>query len=235
MTLGEVGVPLILVTIPEGSRLCNIAPSATAGITRKLHIQLTSCTTSLPMTHTDAAYEMTTSVLKTPVQVGQKFVHQKTHGTRPQVENGPSATLLLPILRSILGLLTTKEPLPIYNVKGDRIGGKKRRAGIGTTVAVRAGGQTTHGRRGKVVIQIVNIMTGSVGIFKATVLNAMQKTEHGSLLPRGSHRRGAVGAIRASVIRATSASKIETGIAEVVGKVAITISKNEISDLTIVT
>jgi hypothetical protein len=128
-----------------------------------------------------------------------------------------------------------KGPLSIYNVKGGRTGVRKQRAGIGTTGGARAGARTTHGSRDKVVTPVANKMIGNVGIFKVTVLNAIQKTGHGSLLRRGNHRRGAVSVIKASAIKTTDAFRIGTGMVEVAEKVATTTSRDEISDLTIVT
>jgi hypothetical protein len=158
MILGEVGALLIPVTTHEESRLCNIAPLPTAGITPMPLIQHTNYTTSPPMIPIAVAFEMTTSAQKTPAAAGQKFVRQRTHGILPQVEIGPSATYLLPTLQSTPGLLTEDAPLPIYNVKGDRTGDRKGKVGIGTTGAARVGGRTTHGSRDKAVTLVANTM-----------------------------------------------------------------------------
>jgi hypothetical protein len=180
-------------------------------------------------------FEMTTSAPKTPAPAGQKFVRQRTHGILPQVESGASAMYLLPTLQSTPGLLTEDDPLLIYNVKGDRTGGRKGRVGIGTTGEARAGGRTTHGSRDKTANLVASIMNGSVGISKMIGLNVTQKTGHGSHLRRGSHRRKLAGEIRVSAIRTIGATRIETETAEVVERVATVINRGGISDLTTVT
>ena len=233
--LGEVGALLIPVTTHEESRLCNIAPLTTAGITLMPLIQHTNHTTSPPMIPIAVEPEMITFAQKTPAAAGQKFVHQRTHGILPQVESGPSAMYLLPTPQSTPGLLTEGDLLLTYNVKGDRTGGKKGRVGTGTTGEARAGERTIHGSRDKAATLIANIMNGSVGKSKMTGLNATQKTGHGSHLRRGNRRRKVVGEIRASAIRTIGATRIETETAEVVERVATAINRGGISGLTIVT
>jgi hypothetical protein len=233
--LGGVGALLIPVTTHEESRLCNIAPLPTAGITPMPLIQHTNHTTSPPMITIAVEFEMTTSAQKTPAPAGQKFVRQRTHGILPQVESGPSAMYLLPTLQSTPGLLMEDDLLLIYNVKGDRTGGRKGRVGIGTTGEARVGGRTTHGSRDKAATLVANRLNGSVGNSKMTGLNAAQKTGHGSRLRRGNHRRKVVGEIRDSAIRTIGATKIETETAEVVERVGSVINRDGISDLTTVT
>jgi hypothetical protein len=235
MTPGEVGVLLTLVTIPEESRLCNITLLATAGITPKPHIQPTNFTTSPPMIPITAPCETIISVLKTHVAVGRKFVRQKTHDIHPQEESGPSATLRLLTPLSAPGPTIAKEPPSTYNVMTDRIGGMKGRTGIGMMAAARVGGRMTHGSPDKVVTLAAKIPIGSVGIFKMTVLNATQKTGHGSLLRHGNHHRGAVGAGKASALRTTDATRIGIGVAGGAKKVVTVTSNDGISDLMIVT
>jgi hypothetical protein len=167
--------------------------------------------------------------------VGQKFIRLKTPGILLRVENGPSATLHLPTPQLAPGPPMTKGPLSTYNVKVDRIGGRRGRAGIGTMGAATAGGRTTRGSRDMVVTLVANITTGSVGIFKTTALNETRKTERGSLLRRGNHRRGAVGVGKASAIRTTGVTRIGTGVVGEAKRVATITSKDGISDLTIVT
>lgn len=233
MTPGEIGALLILVTIREESRPCNIVLLTTAGITPKLHIQPTSFTTFPPMTPIAAAYEMTTST-KTPVPVGRKSIHRKNHGILPRVESGPSATFRLPTLQSALGPPIAKGPLSSYNVKEEQTGDRRGRAGIGTMGAARVGGRTTHGSQGKVATTAASLMIGSVGIFKMTALNATQKTAYGSLLRRGNHRHGVRGVAKAIAIRTTDATRIGTGVAGAGKKIGITTNKDGISDLMIV-
>jgi hypothetical protein len=67
VTLGDVGVLLIPVTIRKESRLYNIARKRQLASPRKPRIQLMSCTTFPPTTYIDTAYTVTTSALKTPV------------------------------------------------------------------------------------------------------------------------------------------------------------------------
>ena len=233
--LGEVGALLIPVTTHEQSRLCNIAPLPTAGITLMPLIQHTNHTTSPPMIPIAVVFEMTTSAQKTPAAAGQKFVRQRIHGIHPQVESGLSATYPLPTPQLTPGLLTEDDPLPIYSVKGDRTGGRKERAGIGTTGEARAGGRTTHGNQDRVVTLVANPMNGSVGISKMTALNVTQKTGHGNLLRRGNRRRKPAGEIRVSAIRTIGGTKIETETVGVVERVATVINRDGISDLTTVT
>ena len=235
MTLGEVGVLLTLVTIREETRLFNIAPLATAGTIRKSHILPTSFITSPPMIPIAVAHGKTTSALKTLGAVGRKLVPLKTHGILLRVENGQSATFRLPTPQLTPGLPMAKGLLSICNVKADRIGGRKVRAGTGMMGAARVGGRTTRGSPDKVVTLAANIMIGSVGISKMTVLNETRKTGHGSPLRRGNHRRGVLGVGKASAIRTTDVTKIETGMAGEAKKVVTTTSKDGISDLTIVT
>jgi len=232
MNTGVVGALLTQAMIPEESRLFNIAPLTTAGTILKSHIQPTTNTTSPPMIPIAVEFVMTTSVLKTPGAVGRKFVRLKTHGIPLQVENGPSATLRLP---TPTGPPTTTGAPPTTNVKADRIGGRKERAGIGTMGAARFGGRTTRGSPGKVVTPVANLPIGSVGMFKTTALNEIRKTGHGSPLRRGNPRHGAVWVGKASAIRTTDVTRIETGAAEEAKKAATITSKNGISGLTIVT
>ena len=232
MILGEVGALLIPVTTHEESRLCNIVPLPTAGITPMPLTQHTNHTTSPPMIPIAVAFEMTTSARKTPAAAGQKFVRQRTRDIQPQVESGPSA-MYLHTLQSTHGLSREDDLLLIFNVKGDRTGGRKGRIGIGTTGEARAGGRTTRGSRGREVT-VASTMNGSVGMSKMTALNATQKTGHGNLRRRGNHRRRVVGGIRASAIRPIGATRIETETAGV-AKVATVINRDGISDLTTVT
>jgi hypothetical protein len=235
MTTGGVGAPLTLATIHEGIHLCNIAPLATAGTILKSHIRPTTFTTFPPTIPITAVYEMITSVLKIPVAVGQKFILLKTHDILLRVENGPSATLHLPTPQLTPGPPMTKGPLSTCNVKADRIGGKRGRAGIGTMGAATVGEQTTRGSPDMEVTPVASITTGSVRNIKMTVLNETRRTGRGSLLRRGNHRRGAVGVGKASAIRTTDVIRIETGVVGVAKKVATTTSKDGISDRTIVT
>jgi hypothetical protein len=235
MTPGEVGALLTLVTILEESRPCNIALLTTAGITPKPRIQLTTFTTFPPMIPIAAAYETTTSALKTPVLVGRKFIRRKNHGILPRVENGPSATSRLPTLQSTLGPPIAKGLLSSYNVKEGQTGDKRGRVGIGTMGAARVGGRTTPGSQDKVVTLAASLMMGSVGIFKMTVLNAIQKTGYGSLLHRGNHRHGVGGVAKAIATKTTDATRIGIGMAGAGKKVGTTTNKSGISDLMIVT
>lgn len=177
---------------------------------------------------------MITSALKTPGAVGRKFVRLKTHGIPLPVENGLSATLRLP---TRTGRPTATGAPSTTNVKADRIGGRKERAGIGTTGAARVGGRTTRGSPDTVVTPVANLPIGSVGIFKTTALNEIRKTGHGSPLRRGNPhpRLGAVRVGKANAIRTTDVTRIETGAAEEAKKAATITSKGGISDPTIVT
>lgn len=233
MTIEEVGALLTLATIPEESHPCNIAPLTTVGITPNPRIQLTTFTTSPPMIPIAAAYEMTTSALKTPVLVGRKFIRRKNHGILPRLESGLSATSRLPTLQSTLGPPIKKGHLSSYSVKEERIGGRKGRPGTGTMGAATVGERTTHGNQDTVVALVISLMIGSVGMFKMTVLNAMQMTGYGSLLRRGSH--GVEGVAKAIAIRTTDGTRIGSGAAGAGKKVGITTNKDEISDLMIVT
>lgn len=232
MNPGGVGALLTLATIPEESRLFNIAPSTTAGTILKSHIQPTTSTTSPPMIPIAVECVMTTSALKTPGALGRKFVRLKTHGIPLQVENGPSATVRLPTPTG--PPMETGAP-PTTNVKEDRIGGRKERAGIGMMGAARVGGRTTRGSPDKVVTIVDNMPIGSVGIFKTTALNEIRKTGHGSPLRRGNPRHGALQVGKASAIRTTDVTRIETGAAEEARKAATITSKDGILDLMIVT
>ena len=231
MTTEEVGVLLILATIPEESHPCNIALLTTVGITLNPRMLTTFITTSPPMIPIAAAYGTTTSV-KTPVLVGRKFIHRKNHGILPRLESGMNATSRLPTLQSTLGPPIKKGHLSSYSVKEEQIGGRKGRAGTGTTGAAMVGEQTTHGNQDTVVALVANLMIGNVGIFKMTVLNAVQKTGYGSLLLRGSH--GVEGVVKAIAIRTTDGTRIGTGVAGAGKKLGIT-NNDEISDLMIVT
>jgi len=237
MTPGEVGALLILVTIPEASRLCNIVPLATAGITPKPHIQPTTFTTSPRMIPIVATCETTTFALKTPVAVGRRSLLQKTRVIPPQVESGLSATFRPPTPQSAPGPPIAKGLMPMFNVKVDQIGVRKGRAGIGTMGAATVGVRTTHGShdKDKVVTLVANTMIGSVGIFTMTVLNATQKIGHGNLLRRGNRPLGAVGVAKTNAIKIINVTRIETGVAGEAKKVATTTSKDEISGPTIVT
>jgi hypothetical protein len=93
----------------------------------------------------------------------------------------------------------------------------------------------THGSQDKVVTLAVNLMIGNVGIFRMTVLNAIQKTGYGNLLRRGNHRHGVGGAAKAIAIRTTDATRIGTGVAGAGKKVGTTTNKGGISGLMIVT
>lgn len=231
MTTEEVGVLLILATIPEESHPCNIALLTTVGITLNPRMLTTFITTSPPMIPIAAAYGMTTFV-KTPVLVGRKFIHRKNHGILPRLESGMNATSRLPTLQSTLGPPIKKGHLSSYSVKEEQIGGRKGRAGTGTTGAAMVGEQTTHGNQDTVVALVANLMIGNVGIFKMTVLNAVQKTGYGNLLLRGSH--GVEGVVKAIAIRTTDGTRIGTGVAGAGKKLGIT-NNDEISDLMIVT
>jgi len=235
MTTGEVGALLTLATISEGSHLYNIAPLATAGTILKPHIRPTNFITSPPTIPIAAACEMITSALKIPGAVGRKLIRLKTHGILLRVENGPSATLHLHTPQLAPGPPMTKGPLSTYNVKADRIGGRRGRAGIGTMGAATAGGRTTRGSQDMVVTLVAIITTRSAGIFKTTVLGETWRTGHGSLLCRGNHCRGAVGVGKASAIRITGVTRIETGAVGEAKRVATITSNDGISDLTIVT
>jgi hypothetical protein len=144
-----------------------------------------------------------------------------------------SATSHLPTLQSTLGPPIKKGHLSSYSVKEEQIGGRKGRAGTGTMGAATVGEQTTHGSQDTVVVLVANLMIGSVGMFKMTVLNAIQKTGYGSLLLHGSH--GAEGVAKAIAIRTTNGTRIGTGAAGAGKKVGITTNKDEILDLMIVT
>jgi hypothetical protein len=72
-------------------------------------------------------------------------------------------------------------------------------------------------------------------MFKMTVLNATQKTGHGSLLRHGNHHREVVGAGKASALRTTDATRIGIGVAGGAKKVVTVTSNDGISDLMIVT
>ena len=231
MTTEVVGALLTLATIREESHPCNIALLTTAGITPNPRIQLTTFTTFPPMIPIAAAHGMTTFALKTPVLVGRKFIRRKNHGILPQLESGLNATRL-PTLQSTLGLPMEKGHLSSYSVKEEQIGGRKGKAGTGMMGAATVGEQTTHGSQSPVVAPLANLMIGSVGTFKMTVLNAIQKTGCGSLLRRGSH---GVEEAKAIAIRTTDGTRIGTGAAGAGKKVGITTNKDEISDLTIVT
>ena len=231
MTLGEIGALLALATIHEESRPCNIVPLTTAGTIPKPRIQLTSFITSPPTIPIAATHEMNTSA-KTPVLVGRTSIHRKNHGILPRLESGMNATSRLPTLQSTLGPPIKKDHLSSYSVKEEQIGGRKGRAGTGTTGAAMVGEQTTHGNQDTVVALVANLMIGNVGIFKMTVLNAVQKTGYGSLLLRGSH--GVEGVVKAIAIRTTDGTRIGTGVAGAVKKLGIT-NNDEISDLMIVT
>jgi len=235
MTPGEVGALLILVTIREASRLYNIVPLPTAGITPKSRIQPTTFTISPRMIPIVATCETTTFAPKTPVAVGRRSFLQKTHVIPPQVESGPSATFRPPMPQSVPGPPTAKGLMPMFNVKADRIGGRKGRAGIGTMGAVTVGVRTTHGSHDKVATLVANTMIGSVGISTMTVLNATQKIGHGSLLRRGNRPLGAVRVAKTNAIKTINVTRIGTGTAGEVKKVATTTSKDEISGPTIVT
>lgn len=176
-----------------------------------------------------AACGMTTSALKTPVLVGSKFMRKKNHGILPRLESGLNATSHLPTLQSTI----KKGHLSSCIVKEEQIGGRKGRAGTGMMGAATVGEQTTHGNQDIVVALVANLMIGSVGIFKMTVLNAIQKTGYGSLLRRGS--RGVEGVAKAIVIRTTDGTRIGTGVVGAGKKIGITTNKDEISDLMIVT
>jgi hypothetical protein len=232
MTTEEVGPLLTLATIPEESHPCNIALLTTVGITPNPRIQLTTFTTTPPMIPIAAAYGMTTSALKTPVLVGRKFIRRKNHAILPRLESGLITTSRLPTLQLTLGPPIKKGHLSSYSVKEGQIGGRKGRAGTGTMGAAMVGEQTTHGSQHTVVALVANLMMGSVGIFKMTVLSAIQKTGYGSLLLRGSH--GVEGVAKAIAIRTTDGTRIGTGEAGAGRKVGIT-NKDEISDLMIVT
>jgi hypothetical protein len=71
------------------------------------------------------------------------------------------------------------------------------------------GEQTTHGSQDTAVALVANLMMGSVGIFKMTGLNAIQKTGYGSLLRRGSHR--VEGVAKVNAVRTTEGTRIGTG------------------------
>lgn len=233
MTPGEIGALLTLVTIHEESRPCNIVPLTTAGTTPKPRIQLTSFITSPPTIPIAATHEMTTSA-KTPVLVGRTSIRRKNHGILPRVESGPSATFRLPTLQLTLGPPMARGPLSSYNVKEEQIGDRRERAGIGTMAAARVGRRTTHGSQDKVVTMAASLMIGSVGIFRMTVLNAIQKTAYGSLLRRGNHRHGVGVEAKVIAIRTTDVTRIGTGMAGA-GKKVGTTNKDGISDLMIVT
>jgi hypothetical protein len=233
MTTEEIGALLTLATIHEESHPCNIALLTTVGITPNPRIQLTTFTTSPPMIPIAAACGMTTYALKTPVLVGRKFIRRKNHGTLPRLESGMSATSHLPTLQSTLGPPIKKGHLSSYSVKEEQIGGRKGRAGTGTRGGATPGEQTTHGSQDRVVALVANLMTGNVGIFKMTVLSAVQKTVCGNLLRRGSH--GVEEAAKVIAIRTTDGTRIGTGVAGAGKKVGITTNKNEISGLMIVT
>lgn len=181
-----------------------------------------------------ATHEMTTSALKTLALVGRKFILRKNHGTLPRVETGPSVTSRLPTLQSTLGPPIAKGLLFSYNVKEELIGGRMGRAGIGMMGAARVGARMTHGSQDKVVTLAANPMIGSVGIFRMTVLSAIQKTGYGSLLHRGNHRHGVRGVDKAIAIRTTDDTRIGTGVAGAAKKIGTT-NKDGISDLMIVT
>lgn len=232
MTTEEVGALLTLATIHEESPPCNIALLTTVGITPNPPIHLTTFTTSLPMIPIAAAYGMTTSALKTPELIGRKFIRQKNHGILPRVESGLNATPQLPTLQSTLGPPIKKGHLFSYSVKEGRIGGRTGRTGTGTMGAAMLGEQTTHGSQDTAVALVANLMMGSVGIFKVTVLNAIQKTGYGSLLRRGSH--GVEVLAKVIAIKTIDGTRIGTGAAGAGKKVGIT-NKDEISDLMIVT
>lgn len=228
MTTEEVGALLTLATIHEESPPCNIALLTTVGITPNPPI-LTTFTIFPPMIHIAAPYGMTTSALKAPVLIGRMFIRRKNHGILPRLGSGLNATRLQPTL----GPPITKGHLSSYSVKEGQIGGRKGRAGTGTMVAATLGEQTTHGSQDTVVALVVSLMIGSVGIFKMTVLNAMQKTVYGSLLRRGSH--GVEVVAKVTEIRTTDGTRIGIGAAGAGKKVGITTNKDEISDLMIVT
>jgi len=234
MNPGEVGALLTLATIPEESRLFKIAPLTTAGTILKSHIQPTTTTTSPPTIPIAVECVMITSALKTPGVVGRKFVRLKTHGIPLQVENGLSASATFRLPTPTGPPMATGAP-STTNVKTDRICGRKERDGIGTMGVARVGGQTTRGSPDKVATLVANMPIGSVGIFKTTALNEIRKTGHGSPLRRGNPRHGAVGVGKASAIRTTDATRIETGAAEEAKKAVTITSKDGISDLTIVT
>src|SRR5712691_6978031 len=216
MTTEGVGALLTLATIHEESHPCNIALLTTVGITPTPLMQLT--------TFTAAAYRMTTSALKTPVLVGRRFIRRKNHGILPRLEIGLNAMPRLPTQQSTLGPPIKKGRLSSYSVKEEQIGGRKGRAGTGTTGAATVGEQTTHGNQDTVVALVANLMMGSVRIFKMTVLNAIQKTGYGSLLRRGSH--GVEGVVKAIAIRTTDGTRIGTGAAGAGKKVGITTNKD---------
>lgn len=232
MTTEEVGALLTLITIHEENHPCNIALLTTVGITPNPRIHLTTFTTSPPMIPIAAACGMTTSALKTPVLVGRKFIRRKNHDILPRLESGLNATSRLPTPQSTLGPPIKKGHLSSYNVKQEQIGGRKKRAGAGTMGTATVGEQTTHGSQNTVVALVVNLMIGSVGIFKMTVLSAIQKIGYGSLLRRGSHE--VEGVVKAIAIRTTGGTRIGTGAAGAGKKVGIA-NKDEISDLMIVT
>src|SRR6266403_1184939 len=226
MTIEGVGALLTLATTREESRPCNIALSTTAGITPNPRIQLMTFTTSPPMIPTAAAYEMSTSALKTPVLAGRKFIRRKNHGILLRVESGLNATPRLPTLRSALGTPIAKD------LKGEQIGGRKGRAGTGTMGAATVGEQTTQGNQDPLVTLVASLMIGSAEMIKMTVLSAMQKTGYGSLLRRGSH--GVEGVAKAIAVRTTDDTRIGTGAAGAGKKVGTTTNKDGISDLMIV-
>lgn len=228
MTTEEVGALLTLTTIHEENHPCNIALLTTVGVTPNPRIQLTTFT-SPPMIPIVAG--MTTSVLKTPVLVGRKFIRRKNHDILPRLESGLNATSRPPTPQSTLGLPIKKGHLSSYSVKEEQIGGRKKKAGAGTMGTATVGEQTTHGSQDTVVALVVNLMIGSVGIFKMTVLSAVQKIGYGSLLRRGSHE--VEGVVKAIAIRTTDGTRIGTEAVGAGKKVGIA-NKDEISDLMIV-
>ena len=232
MTTEEVGALLTLATIREESLPCNLALLTTAGITPNPRIQLTTFTTSPPMIPIVAAHGMTTFALRIPVLVGRKFIRRKSHGILLRLESGLNATSRLPTLQSTRGPPMEKGHLSRHSVKEEQIGGRKGKAGTGMMGAAMVGEQMTRGSQSTVVAPLANLTIGSVGIFKMTVLNAIQKTGCGSLLRRGSH---GVEEAKAIAIRTTDGTRIGTGAAGAGKKVDITTNKDEISDLMIVT
>jgi hypothetical protein len=140
----------------------------------------------------------------------------------------------MPTLQSTLGPPIPKGLLSSYNVKEEQIGGRMGRAGIGTMGAARVGARMTHGSQDTVVTPVANPMIGSVGIFRMTVLSAIQKTGYGNLLRRGNHRHGVGGVDKAIAIRTTDGTRTGTGMAGAAKKIGTT-NKDGISDLMIVT
>ncbi|KAI0268282.1 hypothetical protein BC834DRAFT_685466 [Gloeopeniophorella convolvens] len=232
----------------EENHLCNIDRPVTAGTTLKHHhIQHTTCITSLQMIPIDVAYEMITFTQRMRMAVGQKRIHQKTHGIHHQHGSGPNAIHLPHTTQSTPGLIPQIGPPDIYHGREGLIGGRRGRAGTETMDGTRVGERMTHGSQGKAT-PADSTMTGSARTFKPIVLNAIRMTGCGSLLHPGSRREAAVVAvveaaaveaaeaaegIRANAIKATDATKIGTGMVKVVERAASTFSKSGISGRTI--